>query len=398
MPSDNCPICNSRRVQSNSFRSGQFDFTEVTCPRCGEYIIHDFAKDAIERALTLNDEGITQYLSMGDPSGYEPGTAVCIEVAKQATKGRGIDVPRSIISHVLRKRIDKQAPITCDILVSVLKNNSLPTPAEQANNLIVFLGEHLSSPGSVFTWKTALRRSQGRTTISVDDRDIYAILGIKTGKDERDEWNDFRFIITASEEQKVLRVNKEVTSISGPVKERTTDLSSGSLEVSLSFAGWQKYEELKRSVKESRRAFVAMDFANLENRGKNYFFQETLLDKYLVPAVKQTGYVLANSLRSEPTAGNIHARMEVEIRAARFVIAELSHHNTGAYWEAGFARGLGKPVIYMYNRTIGSSPIPHFDVGSDHIIFWEQDKPEKAAEELKGVIRATLFGEAIIED
>jgi nucleoside 2-deoxyribosyltransferase len=90
--------------------------------------------------------------------------------------------------------------------------------------------------------------------------------------------------------------------------------------------------------------------------------------------------------------------MAVEIRTARFIIAELSHHNNGAYWEAGFARGLGKPVIYMYNRTIGSSPIPHFDVGSDHIIFWEQDKPEKAAEELKAVIRATLFAEAITED
>lgn len=106
----------------------------------------------------------------------------------------------------------------------------------------------------------------------------------------------------------------------------------------------------------------------------------------------------SDALRSDPAAGNIHARLEVEIRAARFVVAELSHHNNGAYWEAGFARGLGKPVIYMYNKITGKSNTPHFDVGSDHYIAWVQNQPEKAAEALKAVIRATLFGDAVMED
>jgi nucleoside 2-deoxyribosyltransferase len=141
-----------------------------------------------------------------------------------------------------------------------------------------------------------------------------------------------------------------------------------------------------------------MEFPNSAKTTTSYFFQTTLLDQYLVPAVKQTGYDLANALRTEPMAGNLHARLEVEIRAARFVIAELSHHNNGAYWEAGFARGLGKPVIYMYNKVVGNSDRPHFDVVSDHYIAWEEDKPEKAADELKGVIRATLFAEALMED
>ena len=88
----------------------------------------------------------------------------------------------------------------------------------------------------------------------------------------------------------------------------------------------------------------------------------------------------------------------MEIRASRFVVAEISQHNNGAYWEAGFARGLGKPVIYMYNKHIGKSDRPHFDVGSDLYIPWEEDKPEKAADDLKAVIRATLFGEAVMED
>jgi hypothetical protein len=119
---------------------------------------------------------------------------------------------------------------------------------------------------------------------------------------------------------------------------------------------------------------------------ENYFFQNTLLEKYLIPAVKQTGYDLSNPLASDPKAGNIHARMEVEIRASRFIIAELSHHNNGAYWEAGFAKGLGKPVIYMFNKKIAKDEKPpHFDVGSDHIVFWDESEPDKAAQALKGV-------------
>ena len=40
----------------------------------------------------------------------------------------------------------------------------------------------------------------------------------------------------------------------------------------------------------------------------------------------------------------VDAVIEHEIRACRFLIADLSDDNAGAYWEAGFAEGLGKPV------------------------------------------------------
>jgi hypothetical protein len=302
-----------------------------------------------------------------------------IEVAKKAANRRGIDVPRSIVSHVLRKGLDKRATLTYDILTSVLKNNSLPTPAEQANNFVTYLGGYLSSPGDSFRFTPQMNETP---------ENIFGLLGIKTGKAER---KDLLFISAALEEQKILKVDHE------------QDVTSGGRKIpnsaSLTLGGWQKYEELQHSVKDSRKAFVAMEFPSAEKTSVNYFFQTTLLDQYLIPAVKQTNYELANALRTEPTAGNLHARLEVEIRKARFVIAELSHHNNGAYWEAGFARGLGKPVIYMYNKEVGGSDRPpHFDVASDHYIVWEQDKPEKAAKDLKAVIRATLFGEAAMED
>jgi hypothetical protein len=381
MQDGNCPICNSVFSQLETY-SGKLEPTvwNVRCARCGDYSIDDFAKDRIERALQMDKQNFAHFLSMGDGPVQRSDIVLFIEVAKKAAHERGMDIPRSILSHVLRKRKDRRGPLTSDILTSILKNNSLPTPAEQANSFITYLGEHLSSPGDTYG---VFAEQNPRENIS-------GLLGLKTGSFDA-ERKDFQFIITALEEQKILDVKYDPNLTSG---ERKIPLY-----VSLTLSGWQKYEELQRYVKNSRRAFVAMEFPSPERTEVNYFFQTKLLDEYLVPAVNKTGYDLANALRSEPMAGNIHARLEVEIRAARFVVAELSHHNNGAYWEAGFARGLGKPVIYMYSKTIGGSDRPpHFDVGSDHYIAWEENEPKKAADALKAVIRATLFGEAVMED
>jgi hypothetical protein len=284
MPAGNCPICDSPS-QLDLFSSGGLDFCDVRCRRCGKYVITDFAKDVIERALRLDSTGIAQHLSMGDPSGYNSQTALCIEVARKAAGGRGVDVPRSInISHVLRRRTDNRAPLTCDILASVLRNNSLPTPAEQANNFIAYLGGCLSSPGGSFQVPAQqMNKSQ---------ENIYGSLGIKTGGAA--EWKDLHFIITALDAQKILNVEYQPGGTSGGRKIP--------LGVSLTLAGWQKYEELQRSVIDSRKAFVAMEFPNPDKTTVNYFFQNTLLDKYLVPAAKKAGYDLANALRSEPKA------------------------------------------------------------------------------------------------
>jgi hypothetical protein len=376
MPAGNCPICNS---PSEITTYGGHNVHEFCCRRCSKYTILDFAKDIIERALQLDNTGIEQYLTMGG-LGYNPQVTLLIEVAKKAANGRGIDVPRSILSHAMRKRTDnRNVPLDCADLTNVLKNNSLPTPAELADNFVTHLGGSLLSPGGSF-------EVPGQQ-MNPSEENIYGLLGFRTGAAE---WKDLHFIVRALADQKLLSVESQEGVTSGGRKVP--------LRVSLTLAGWQKYEELQRSVKNSRRAFVAMEFPNPEKTTENYFFQNTLVDKYLVPAAKKAGYDLGNALRSEPKAGNLHARLEVEIRAARFVVAEISQHNNGAYWEAGFARGLGKPVIYMYNNVIGKSDRPHFDVGSDLYIPWAQDKPEKAADDLKAVIRATLFGEAVMED
>ena len=67
------------------------------------------------------------------------------------------------------------------------------------------------------------------------------------------------------------------------------------------------------------------------------------------------------------------------------------------YWEAGFAEGIGIPVIYTCKESeFGKES--HFDTNHHLIVMWNPDKPEEAANKLKATIRATLPEAAKMED
>jgi hypothetical protein len=109
----------------------------------------------------------------------------------------------------------------------------------------------------------------------------------------------------------------------------------------LTAEGWRRVGELERSHVASKFAFFARQFNNPD--------LDTLFAQCLKPAVAQTGYDLRTVTQK---AGHIDAIIEDEIRRCRFLIADLSDDNAGAYWEAGLAEGLGKPVIYIAAKRL----------------------------------------------
>lgn len=82
------------------------------------------------------------------------------------------------------------------------------------------------------------------------------------------------------------------------------------------------------------------------------------------------------------------------------MIADLTHQNRGAYWEAGFAEGLGKPVIYTCRKDVFEDKTKgtHFDTNHHLTVVWEPDNLDDAVERLKATIRATLPDEAKLGD
>jgi hypothetical protein len=161
--------------------------------------------------------------------------------------------------------------------------------------------------------------------------------------------------------------------------------------LTLSFSGWERFHDLTRRTTESRRAFMAMEFGDQD---LDAFFLNVLK-----PAVAATGFELRRLDEGAP-AGLIDDRLRVEIRASRFLIAELTHQNRGAYWEAGFAEGIDKPVIYICRKDVfdDKSKGPHFDTNHHLTVVWVPGSLDDAAKRLKDTIRATLPSEAKLED
>jgi nucleoside 2-deoxyribosyltransferase len=130
-------------------------------------------------------------------------------------------------------------------------------------------------------------------------------------------------------------------------------------------------------------------------------FDEPVMEKIFTdvfrPAVAAAGFDL-RTLNEEPKAGLIDDRIRVEIRTSRFLIADLTHGNQGAYWEAGYAEGLGKPVFYTCEKSVFDREKTHFDTNHHYTVPWEKDKPGDAAEKLKAAIRATLPQDAKLTD
>ena len=120
---------------------------------------------------------------------------------------------------------------------------------------------------------------------------------------------------------------------------------------------------------------------------------DKLYDTCLRNAVASTGYELRTATQR---AGLIDAVIEDEIRRCRFVVADLSDKNDGAYWEAGFAEGLGKPVVYICCATDerGEQIATHFDANHRQTVRWNLASLQDFERKLKAVIRNTLLGDA----
>lgn len=237
---------------------------------------------------------------------------------------------------------------------AILRQTELPKPAAQADNLVLWLGN-------------AVDGSDGFR--QAEREHLQAVIGGRRPE-------SVTYVASYLRDQRLINY-AEVHAHNAPSQ----------LNIQMLPAGWERFEQLNREGTTSRTAFMAMQYNNAE--------LDSLVQGVLRPAVEATGFEL-RVLTDVPRAGLIDDRLRVEIRRSRFLIADITHENLGAYWEAGFAEGLGKPVIYTCQRDVFSS-VAHFDTNHHLTVMWDTDFPQ-VAETLKATIRATLPGEARMED
>ena len=103
------------------------------------------------------------------------------------------------------------------------------------------------------------------------------------------------------------------------------------------------------------------------------------------PATRLAGYEPLR-IDGKQHNGKIDDEIMASIRGSRFVIADFTGNRGGVYYEAGFAHGLGLPVIFMCRE----GDELHFDIRQYNCIFWKPDGLEDAQQKLKNRILATL--------
>jgi hypothetical protein len=271
------------------------------------------------------------------------------------------------LSHWVRTRyevIAKEPPdeqflrktITLDeqLVNSIIKNPPL-SPAEQADNVVRWLGS--KAPGEIVGIQPS------------NEMSIISIIGSATSQE--------------------LEIVLDYLKRSGLTKGDIDNTIPLVASLALTVEGWQYYEGLKRGATNSRKAFMAMKYGDEQ--------LDKIVEDVFKPAVEQTGFDLFK-LPDRPKAGLIDDRIRAEIQTSRFLIADLTHENRGAYWEAGYAEGLGKPVIYTCKKKKFKRLKTHFDTNHHLTILWDDVEPGKAGEELKATIRATLPEQAKLTD
>lgn len=144
--------------------------------------------------------------------------------------------------------------------------------------------------------------------------------------------------------------------------------------IKLTPKGLARLEELQKNQKNNKNVFVAMKFG-----------EET---KELREKIKEGLKGFSVRIMDEIEHNHqIVPEMLYEIRNSRFVVAELSHHNNGAYYEAGYALGLGKEVIHICDKKELKSGL-HFDVAQVNTLFY--DSIDEIPEKLRKRIEATI--------
>jgi hypothetical protein len=270
------------------------------------------------------------------------------------------------LSHSLYRMT--QAPGRCtqmsrELLENILADPvQLPFPTEQLDNFITWLGSTQKDPGD---W------------VEIHVRAIAAVGAI--------DLSGLGFIAAQATSYGLAEGSPKLSRV----------LSGASnyafLPMQLTIEGWRRFEDLRQGRRDSRMAFMAMPFGFAE--------LDSLFTHHFVPAVAMTGFQLKRLDESQP-AGLIDDRMRVEIRQATFLVSDLTHGNPGAYWEAGYAEGLGKPVIYTCRKDVfeNETTNPHFDTNHHLTVIWDPSNLDQALIKLKATIRATFPVQAVLAD
>lgn len=310
------------------------------------------------------ETGRGRFRNRGDREGYWCCNCGRYEISHSAkidwfvsTRSSLTALHRAVLSHNIRTMNENggTAIINSASMDHLIKHARLPSLNEQAMNFVRAVGDYFSETGE------AKEISPPSCTPLVGSFGVGMFL---------------KLLADLERKGVVDRVDagRNVQLMSGAVdRPRTYELT---------LAGWEMYDSERKGQFAGRYGFIAMKFGDEK---LDAFVQDTVK-----PVVRTAiDYELVD-LRDVPEAGIIDNIMRQRIRDAAFVLVDLTHDNSGAYWEAGYAEGLGKPVIYLCEQSKFDAHKTHFDTNHCTTVPWSVDDVDRFSKNLVATLRRTL--------
>jgi hypothetical protein len=220
------------------------------------------------------------------------------------------DAERKALSHAIRRATDAEQRFTADLLTyetirPLLERYPLPEPADHADLLVDCI---------------ARRCAYGEAT-PAENADAWAArVGLK-GPSQ----------LYSLQQELDKKVGQSGLGPNG----------DGNVEFTLTLEGWKRARELRQQRGPGNQAFVAMWF---------HSEMDAAFDDGFFPALEITGY---KAYRVDRDAHNdkIDDKIIAEIRRSKLVVVDATGARPNAYFEAGFAMGLGIPVLWTCNES-----------------------------------------------
>lgn len=318
-----CPFCED--LVSEEVRGAQLELCRIEDATCGPYFI-----SCRERSMHLGDESKYQKFHR---------QRICALLKERSLKG--LPEPVLVFGETPQREFSEGVVVRADELLDTWPR-TIPKRIERSFCCLVRAGDAGDQLGR-------------RICFNQDDWRQYIPFAF--------DFDDAGYIVSALREYDWITTG----SSTNPYKARITP------------TGWAKFNDLSESGSDrSNPVFVAMWFGG-DERGPE---MDSLYEKAIAPAVKAAGY---HVMRADSKQHNdfIMGRIIGDIRRSPFVVAELIGNSNGVYYEAGFASGLGTPVIWCVNSTEGT---PHFDVSGINQVRWAK------AEDLRTRLEDRILG------
>lgn len=131
------------------------------------------------------------------------------------------------------------------------------------------------------------------------------------------------------------------------------------IELRLTPEGYARVDILQKNTAIGRNVLVAMKFGD----------DTKPLREAIREGITKAGY-FAVFIDEVQHNDFITPELLKYIRDSKFVVVDLTHQNNGAYFEEGYAMGLGKPVIQLCQK----GKTLHFDIAQKNTIMWETEE------------------------